>query len=280
MYTMFQYRISQPTDFNVPFWHPFQLVSVTGTNYPQTVKLAQNVNKKSQISRPRTTPSAMQTPLYKFSPDDYAAVYEPAEDSFLLLDALEDELEAIRALRPLVCLEIGPGSGIIISALAKVLANGALFLGVDINPKACRMTARTREMNECPVDVVNMDLVGGFVPGVVDLLVFNPPYVPTSEEDCPKELEEHIGQFGEGLHDLVKSWAGGCDGMAVTNRVLATLDRILSPEGVFYCLLVKENNPEDVIGRLARDGFEGSVVKERKIRGEHLFVLKIVRNKR
>lgn len=34
-------------------------------------------------------------------------VYEPAEDTFLFLDALQDELQFLMALDPTVCLEIG-----------------------------------------------------------------------------------------------------------------------------------------------------------------------------
>ncbi|EAT39588.1 AAEL008623-PA [Aedes aegypti] len=219
----------------------------------------------------------MQTPAYKFQPEDYDNVYEPAEDSFLLLDALEDELDAIKLLQPAMCVEIGPGSGIVISAIAKALhSSGSYCMGVDINPHACRMTQRTGLLNDCRLEVVNMDLLGGLADGCVDLLVFNPPYVPTAEEDS-RELEEQIGEFREDGHNLVKSWAGGFDGMVVTNRLLKDLDRILSERGVFYLLLLKENKPMEVINCLGKNGFLGKVVKERKIRGEHLFVIKISR---
>ncbi|XP_065078428.1 uncharacterized protein HemK2 [Ochlerotatus camptorhynchus] len=219
----------------------------------------------------------MQTPIYKFDPEDYDNVYEPAEDSFLLLDALEDDLEAIKLRQPLICVEIGPGSGIVVTALARALGIGnSHCLGVDINPHACRMTQRTSRLNCCPVEVLNMDLLAGFRDGSVDLLVFNPPYVPTSGE-AGQELEEQIGEFSEERHNLVKSWAGGLDGMVVTKRVLRDLQRIISKDGVFYLLLVKENKPLDVIRLLEKNGFTGEILKERKIRGEHLFVIKISR---
>lgn len=46
----------------------------------------------------------------------------------------------------------------------------------------------------------------------IDILVFNPPYVPTNDE----ELESAQGQG-----DIKGSWAGGNDGMHVTNKVLS-----------------------------------------------------------
>jgi len=47
--------------------------------------------------------------------------------------------------------------------------------------------------------------------GSVDVLVFNPPYVPT-------ELEET--KQGQEVGQISSSWAGGFDGMEVANKLL------------------------------------------------------------
>lgn len=83
--------------------------------------------------------------------DDVVNVYEPAEDTFLLLDALESELVEIKQCHPQVVLEIGCGSGVIITALSKTLQNSAICVAVDINSEACRVTQRTAEMNKTKV---------------------------------------------------------------------------------------------------------------------------------
>jgi hypothetical protein len=48
------------------------------------------------------------TPLTPhLSRPEFQSVYEPAEDTFLLLDALQDEAPLIRSRRPRLCVEIG-----------------------------------------------------------------------------------------------------------------------------------------------------------------------------
>jgi release factor glutamine methyltransferase len=223
----------------------------------------------------------METPHYSHL--SFENVYEPAEDSFLLLDALELELSFLLAKKPLVTVEIGSGSGIAISSLAKYLnyqSHG--FFAIDINDHACKATQKTATVNNVNVDVINMDLLTAFKRNAVDLLIFNPPYVPTSHDD-ENDLLEHKKfydqdaekEFDKSDKMLIKSWAGGRDGCEIIYRLLDNLKDILSPCGVFYLLLIKENKPEEIRKRLDHLGFSSEQMIDRKIRGEHLLVLKI-----
>ncbi|KAJ2332366.1 S-adenosylmethionine-dependent methyltransferase, partial [Coemansia sp. RSA 2673] len=75
---------------------------------------------------------------------EYATVYEPAEDTYLLLDALENDREELQAQRPTICVEIGSGSGCVSAFLGQVLSPyGALILSTDINPAANNATRET-----------------------------------------------------------------------------------------------------------------------------------------
>lgn len=229
----------------------------------------------------------METPTYShLGLKDYENVYEPAEDTFILLDALELELANIKAQKPLVVAEIGTGSGVIITALAKYLDFQPFgFFGIDINKFCCDATARTAMANDVNVEIINMDLLTAFKKNSIDLLVFNPPYVPT-ETSQPLDILEQSKLYDDEAEQvfktnenkmLIKSWAGGTDGSEVIDRVIFSLDDILSQNGTFFLLLIKDNKPEIIRAKLETLGFSSTQIIDRKIRGEHLLVLKIIR---
>ncbi|KAI9788811.1 MAG: S-adenosylmethionine-dependent methyltransferase [Piccolia ochrophora] len=218
----------------------------------------------------------------------FATVYEPAEDSFLLLDTLSSASEtaflsarlssppsALARLSPLV-LEVGTGSGVIISFLTANAAtifgrDDVLALGVDANVVACQATQETatRAVNEVEgrtseldlrtksprradagrfLDCIVADLSGPIPAGAVDVLIFNPPYVPTPELPAvPTPDLAHGGSFDEESYLLSLSYAGGADGMETTSRLLEQLPVLLNQDrGVAYVLLCASNRPEKV----------------------------------
>lgn len=78
-------------------------------------------------------------------------MYEPAEDTFLLLDALEDDMSTLLNKRPSIILEIGSGSGVVITALAKFIGNVSYFMAIDVNKDACEVTGNTARLNKTNV---------------------------------------------------------------------------------------------------------------------------------
>jgi release factor glutamine methyltransferase len=196
----------------------------------------------------------------------FSEVYEPREDSFLFLDALDSDKEFLRSVSRTVILEIGPGSGIVSTHLSSILDPecGAVFLACDINPSAARVTEQTFRNNNSAgrphvMQCVVGDLCSPFLSRLagkvsclflgarslfylnkkkVDVLLFNPPYVPTDDEEV-------------GHADLRAAWAGGLDGMMVTSRFLPSVSGLLSPCGACYVVFVAENNPLDVAREMA-----------------------------
>jgi release factor glutamine methyltransferase len=203
-------------------------------------------------------------------------VYEPAEDSYLLLDTLSSEIEKTflrnrfsqptdspqpNSPSPLV-VEIGSGSGVVLSfvhAHAQLIFGRADILtsGVDVNQHACKATIETISVAEREQKALNKshgfylgntsaDLTTVLKSGEVDVLIFNPPYVPTP--DLPSLLQEdNLSSYDADSHYLSLSYAGGEDGMEVTNRLLASLPEVLSSDrGIAYVLLCAQNKPEIV----------------------------------
>lgn len=206
---------------------------------------------------------AIRTALYDLSHNP--EVYEPAEDSFLLVDALELELHTIRRLNPARILEVGSGSGVVIGSLAAALGNTCLYFTTDINPHACTATSKTASLNKIEfLDSLNTSLFDGFRKNMFDVIIFNPPYVLTEDDE--------VDGFG-----INRAWAGGLSGRNVTDVFLSQLPDNLNENGVCYMVALKENNLEEIERIIKGAGLEMMVVIERKILGEHLYILKFTK---
>jgi len=199
---------------------------------------------------------------------DYENIYEPSEDSFFLLDALEKDLSNILDQDPVICVELGPGSGILVTALAKYTK--AYCLAVDISPFACKATQKTAAINNVTVDLVNGNLLKSFRDNSIDLLIFNPPYVPSRLE----ETENFEADVQHSSQSIVQTWAGGISGREVIDQFLSDLERVLAPNGVVYLLLLQENRPDEIV-ECMKVGFEAEIFMERLIIGEYLLVVKL-----
>lgn len=211
----------------------------------------------------------MDTPIVQLSDEDLETVYEPSEDSFLLIDTLESDLETLKAMQPVMCLEIGSGSGVIITALGMALNeyNKSYYMAIDINPNACRSTKKTGSINSVDINVIQMDLLENMRSNEkFDIIIFNPPYVVTqSQEVTEKKL-------------VSKTWAGGSHGREVMERVFPCIPKLLSNLGLFYLVVIKENDPNYILDIFKRLNMKGVIVKERKVRGEHLYVMRFRKN--
>lgn len=127
-----------------------------------------------------------------------------------------------------------------------------------------------------PLNPIICDLTSALLPRLarsVDVLVFNPPYVET-------EMDEMHDAQVRGAIDT--TWAGGADGMTVTNRVLhgglvevrisvpwvqnpssflnfSLPQTLLSDRGVFYLVTVQQNKPDQIIVDMRARGLVGEV---------------------
>ncbi len=152
-------------------------------------------------------------------------VYRPAEDSYLLLRAIE--------IGPASSfLEIGTGTGLI----ALHAARDVRTVATDISPFAVSLARANAQRNGLSLQLVQADLFRG-LHGSFDVIAFNPPYLP-------------LRPRGEWLDH---AWSGGVGGDEVVLRFLRDAHRYLTEGGVVY-LLMSSQNRESL--RVARTAFE------------------------
>ena len=94
-------------------------------------------------------PTLSQAPLpdFDFTDEERRGVYLPDEDSFLLMDAAKTLLERNPDFSPRSVLEVGPGSGVVITSVLQTLKNlgkpAERYGAFDLNPLAVGMTRKT-----------------------------------------------------------------------------------------------------------------------------------------
>jgi release factor glutamine methyltransferase len=184
---------------------------------------------------------------------DSDLVYEPAEDSFLLADAALEEAEPGMRI-----LEIGAGSGFV-SAVLKANINGIRVFATEINPHATRCAKANG------VEVIRTDLFNGLKSGCrgasFDLVLFNPPYLPTSED-------EKVPGW------LNYAFDGGASGRETLDRFLDEVGDYLKPGGKILVLISSITGFEAVKKKMMRSGFEVDIVLRKKVSFEELMVVR------
>jgi len=174
-------------------------------------------------------------------------VYEPAEDTFLLLRA------ALREVGPADCvLEMGCGRGLISRELT---SKARRVIATDINPHALRMA---RKMG---IWAVRADLFRG-IGARFDLILFNPPYLPTEPQDKV-----------DGWLNL--AFDGGVSGRGTINPFLEDLRDHLAPGGRALLLVSTLSGLSEIEEKARSEGLEAMVVAREKYFFEELVVLRL-----
>jgi release factor glutamine methyltransferase len=156
---------------------------------------------------------------------DLNRVYQPAEDSRLLAETALGHVDDADLV-----LDVGTGSGYVARRLTA--ERGAEVVATDVNPHACRQAL------EAGLPVVRADLLGPFRDDTFDVVVFNPPYLPTDPDR----------EWGDWME---RALSGGESGRGVVEPFLADLRRVLVPDGEAF-LLVSSLTGVDAVRDCAR----------------------------
>jgi release factor glutamine methyltransferase len=292
-------------------WHP-----LPSKDDASRVSLAwSELNERAELRARRAAGGAPLPDLRHLTSQDFQLVYEPSDDTYLLMDALRDEIrtgrwdavdtdqssspdkDATVAPPLMVVLEVGCGSAVPSVVFRNEWnlrygqggggsmnnAAGAtnhhtdrvlLSFATDVNPKALEVAQRTADANlgKSAIEFVRCDLSSPLLSrlgGQVDVLLFNPPYVPTPDDEVA----------GCGIE---AAWAGGHNGRRVVDRFLPQLAQVLrkptdlNRSGAAYVITVDDNRPDQLAQLLKeRHGLVQTPLLRRRAYNEHLTVQKI-----
>ena len=206
---------------------------------------------------------------------DFQNVYEPAEDSFLLIDSLDKELEQITfdKNKKITSIELGCGSGLVsccfLSKLKDLNINILNHYCIDINKDAVNLTQNLlKNYNfDNNVNVIEGDLFNSFEKDkIFDIIIFNPPYVTTDDDEYKRALKEK---------DIYAAWAGGKKGSETINRFIDELKGHINENSIIFLLLSKENEYENIIDKLKKlYDLDYEVLMRKKFKNERLAVIK------
>lgn len=155
----------------------------------------------------------------KVTPD----VLTPRPDTETLVGSL---LKSLPEDRPADILDLGAGSGAILLALLseRPLAHG---VGVDISPEALEVARENAALLKLDdrADFIRADWAQGQPDGAFDVVVSNPPYIPTADI---AGLEPEVSEREPRL-----ALDGGPDGLDAYRALAPEILRVLKPGGVF-----------------------------------------------
>jgi release factor glutamine methyltransferase len=181
-------------------------------------------------------------------------VYDPAEDSFLLLETF--------VLHPkTTVLEIGAGCGLLSLECAR---RGARVICTDINPFAVQNIKKNIEKNKKKLKG-SLEVRQGDLFSVIkenerfDVILFNPPYLPTTEA-------ERVG----GWFDVATD--GGRDGLVILRRFLNSVRTYLVPSGRAYVVFSSLAKRSELEQCLKKNHLSSEVIASYVFEGEQLDV--------
>lgn len=179
-------------------------------------------------------------------------VYNPSDDSFLLVRVLE--VSPGERL-----LDMGTGTGIVALHAAKA---GAKVTAVDLNPHAVACVRSNAFKNDLKVETLQSDLFQN-VKGLFDVITFNPPYLP--EEGAPSTWME-------------RAWSGGADGSEIVSRFLEDAWKFLVPGGRVYIILSSFGSIRSVL-RTAKERYDVEMVEEMHLFFESILAYRMTAKK-
>jgi release factor glutamine methyltransferase len=177
---------------------------------------------------------------------DVDGVYPPQHDSRLLIDTLE-RTQLVHGRR---VLDLCTGSGVV--AIAAAALGAASVTAFDICPRAVRCSRGNATHAGVDVDVHEGSWLGAmdFVP--FEVIVSNPPYVPTPPVPDPTVIPLSAGPAW--------AWNAGVDGRLVLDPLCKSASRLLSAAGSMLLVQSVLSGVETSLITLRSTGLDAEVI--------------------
>jgi release factor glutamine methyltransferase len=172
-------------------------------------------------------------------------VYAPQEDSYLLCS----EIASLGVLPGARVLDLCTGSGI--AAIEAARAGAREVFAYDISEQAVECASANARANDTDVNVCLGTLTDAHRHGPFDVVVSNPPYVPSPNEPA-----------GMGLH---RAWDAGDRGRTVLDLLCASLSDLLAPGGIAVFVQSEFADVDESVRQLRRNGLDADVVRRETI---------------
>lgn len=182
---------------------------------------------------------------------DVDGVYPPQLDSLLLIDTLErTELAQGRRV-----LDLCTGSGVV--AIAAAALGAASVTAFDICPRAVRCSRGNAVHAGVDVDVREGSWAGALDCAPFEVIVSNPPYVPTPPVPDPRVIPLTAGPAW--------AWNAGIDGRMVLDPLCRSAFSLLAESG---CMLLVQSalaGVEKSLSSLRSTGLDAEVIASQSV---------------
>lgn len=177
---------------------------------------------------------------------DIGGVYPPQHDSQLLIDMLE-KTELAQGRR---VLDLCTGSGVV--AIAAAEFGAASVTAFDICPHAVRCSRGNAVHAGVIIDVLEGSYSGALDYAPFDVIVSNPPYVPTPPAGDTEVIPMTAGP--------ARAWNAGVDGRMVLDPLCESAASLLAPGGSMLLVQSTLSGVESSLNALRATGLDAKVI--------------------
>ncbi|EOM75496.1 methyltransferase domain-containing protein [Rhodococcus rhodnii] len=173
-------------------------------------------------------------------------VYRPQSDTHLLSDAISDHAMRLGTR----AIDLCTGTGAV--AIHAARCGAARVTAVDVSRRAAATALVNARLARADVEVRRGDLAAPVAGREFDLVLSNPPYVPTDPAAPPP-------------HGAARAWDAGGDGRSVLDRICRAAPQLLAPGGTLLLVQSALSGVEKTLAMLAESGVPSDVHARRSI---------------